>query len=325
MKKKYYLTGIILILLIGLVFLLKPHQDFLDKGKSTFVLKDTSSIDRILIIENALDSLEMEKIDNSWIFTDKTKVSKPSIKLFFNIMQQFSIFSPIPNKDKQRMIDAIPKHSIEILVSSNNKKKIHYFLIPDSTFLPRIAAVSDDFSQVLLLEIPGINEDPASFFETKIQNWSSNRVFEVNGNDLTMIEIQYTNMPYRSFKIAFQEDKAIIYSPQFAKPFETVKENLYGFLHSFQELKFNEKIIDMPLIDSLNRTPPFAKLFFKAKDSMLFQYFLHHIPIQPYRDETGIWIKDDPWFLWLVNQNEPAIYIVKYIDIEDIINIPNIP
>lgn len=305
MNKKTLLIIFILfdLSIIAAYFLFFRKSGTINKTETEFSIKDTSSINKIVITEND-ESVILEKIENIWKINNSTNARNENIKTMLNTLFLMELKSPIPD-NAQDFITETLLNSKRVDVYTNNEIIKSYYIGTQTSEKNANYMMLENSENAYIVQIPSLNADISESFPSDSKVWKGNIIFSYNFDEISEIQLIYNEKPENSFRIIKSENdfKVFDYNENLIENINS--ENITKYFSYFSEIKF-ENYIENTNIEELKKNKPFiiVKITDSENNVNLFQGF--------YIFEKGT--KNINKFSGILNENE--IVDVKFYDFD---------
>lgn len=192
-----------ILLVIVSVFLIMDKKDFtIDKELRDFSVKDTSTVNKIFMVEKSNNKVLLEKKDGVWWVNDKFKAREDAIYTLLKTLYRMDVKSPVPKSAHNSVIKRLATESVKVEIYQNNElTKVIYVG----------GATSNHFGTYMMLEgsdvafvvhIPGFNGFLSTRFFTDENLWRSTKVFDYNYNEISTVSVTDPAKPDKSYIVS---------------------------------------------------------------------------------------------------------------------------
>jgi hypothetical protein len=267
---------IILILSITAVALLGWYAVSLmeNKGKSDtelieFSVKDTNSINKIIITDPFSNKMELTRNGEDWTDSEGGCVTQENVHFILDAFANIEFKGYLADNSRSQFIKIMSAQNTKVEIFQNGEWTKTWFIGP---------AAQDHFGQVMLLdsEEGGKSDNPVMmkikgvsgiieprFFADK-RKWMCTNIFRVPIEKISSVDVRYFDDPVLSFKVTKKGNQLDVYQ-QGRKLSNVDTAMIFRYLHNYKKIHFelaNFELNDKE-IDSMKRTMPFATLTLK--------------------------------------------------------------
>lgn len=275
MKKTIYLL-IGLVVLVGLGYF--TVQLMSKKGKSdeqtaafNFDIKDTASVDRIIITEpNGLE-IDLVRAGKTWTRSNGDCIQYQLINSLLDAAYNVRFKGYIPENAVKTISNRMAAIGIKVQFFKDGEWHKTWYLgssTPDH-YGTYMLVDSDDYGKSdlpVIMEIKGMKGIITPRFFADPRKWECTNVFAFEPDDLTNISVKHLKHPERNFEV--KKTGATIKVTSNGKPIPNVNPKLMSrYLLNFRRINYELPNYELTnrQVDSIRKSSPFCILNVKAK------------------------------------------------------------
>ncbi len=287
-KKKQWITGRVMTImaLIAAYILATKKKTTLDEDLKNFAVKDTASINKIIITEKNGKQAVLEKNDKGvWMINAKFPARMDAVELLLYTFLRTEMKFPPGAEAKKTIIRSIATEGRKVEVFQQGERtKIWYIgtSTPDHTGTPMLLSdpeTDEKYEEPFVTWIPGFDGFLSTRFFTDENDWRNRNLLSVSPAQMQTVKMEYTNYPDSSFQITVHDIQHFTISHLNNQTFvqadtAAIKQYLAYFLDLSAEVYLSRET--EPAIDSVRRTNYFAQLSVTDKTGKLTQLRFYH-------------------------------------------------
>lgn len=235
-NKILFVILLVLIVVAALLLFVGDNADQLDVDKDKFAFLDPSAIDKVVLAQPTGD-VELVFQGNEWIVNGKYEADPQRIKVLFAIIKQVSIRRRAAKQDEDSLQLAMKNKGVVASFYANNDT-VHQLNVLGNE-QQGLTYISQEDSDIFLVEIQGYRSYLAGIFELDAYAWRDPLVFDVNWRNLQQVSMIIPNNPESSFDIIYDEGQ---YQIRDISKTDTTK--LYNVLDDISLLYVNDFLSD---------------------------------------------------------------------------------
>ena len=273
MKNKNGIYALILLILAALVvwFTYFKNENTTRPQLYDFSIKDTASIDRIIIQNKRPQKTVLTKNQEGWLVNDSYPVRPDAMRTILETLYRQEMRTFTPEAAKERIVNMMSTQGTEVIVEGDGKEMIHFFVggnAPDMLGTYMMIKGSDGPYAV---HIPGFNGFLSSRYFSDPVQWRDRTLVSAAASKITEVTLVYTNAPESSFKIQRSDDgKVQVTNPNSNEPIAFNEDAVLGYLEEFKRVYFEGVISPedriWPKRDSIILSVPVFTLRVDQKD-----------------------------------------------------------
>lgn len=276
MQKKGIILVAAIAVLVGLFFVVRNLIS--TKGKSdtelfSFNIEDTASVDRIVIADQHLNTLEVRRSGDSWVDKDGKCIIRENINHVLYILKNIEF--------KGYVTEASRSHYINLLATSATKVSIYQNgSLTKSWYIG--TATPDHYGQVMLLEsvadgksdlpvlmkVRGLNGIIEPSFQADARKWACREIFKLPIKEIKKVEVVNNDDRGRSFSVSQDYFKFKIKQNGQLIPIPDTTAVL-RYLSGFKSVNYElpNYLLNEKQVDSLKKAKPFRTLKITKTDN----------------------------------------------------------
>jgi hypothetical protein len=136
----------------------------------------------------------------------KYTASLESVEAFMLAISRIEVISPAPREISERIIQKLHRHGTEIMLLSQQNVLYRQLICFEDSVIPGLYMMDPRKKHAFQISIRGMQDEEAMrFFNTKEENWKDKILFNLSPEEITSVEIRYTEKPAHSFRIVSPE------------------------------------------------------------------------------------------------------------------------
>jgi len=305
-KKKLIIIFLIFdLIVISVYFFVIKDSGTINKSETDFSVEDTSSIYKILIIENT-DTLCLERKEK-WVVNSSFKAKSETMNTLLKTLKLIELKSPVPENAQDFVKENLIK-SKKIEIYSDNKNYPALYIGEQTSDKSGNYVMKANSEKAYIAYIPALNINLANSFSVNENEWKSNIIFSLKADEISEIKLIYSDEKENSFKIKKLESETTLTDFLEKKVNKYDTEKMSRYLTYFSDIKF-EKIDNSISSTEIEAKNPFLEIYLKDINNTTYSFKAFYI----YKDE----IKDTNIFLGYLNNKD--FVVVKFFELDLII------
>lgn len=202
MKKNNLIIIIFIILvIISIVIYFTNKSGTLKKELRDFAVADTSTVDKIFMVNKANQQVLLEKNGNDWTVNGKFLARKDAVTVLLKTLHRMDVKSPVSKSAFDNVVKSLATQSTKVEVYQN-KNLVKTFYVGGPT--------QDNFGTFMMLEnsstpfiihIPGFAGYLSSRFFIEETLWRSTSIYRYKFQEIAEITVEQPVKPESGFKI----------------------------------------------------------------------------------------------------------------------------
>lgn len=320
-------TLIILVFLMALVavavYLLRSGAgtSSIDKADRDFLIKDTAAITRIFMADKEGNSAEIKREKDGWYVNNKFRCRSEAIINLFEAIRLMEVKMPVPRSAKENVIRFMSSNAVKVEIYSGDDKLKQYYIghePADSEGSYMILSKDDEenYPDPYVVFIPGFKGYLQPRFITRENEWRDRLVLNFTPPQLKEIRVTYYDQAKdSSFTIEFQDQSHFKLKNTGGAEIPYDMGKMRQYLIYFQNISYESLITakSSRLLDSLNRSAPFASIDVFTRDQKTSTYrFFRKAYTGEVNPELGVKFPYDPDRLFLNYDNNKEWALIQY-------------
>ncbi len=209
MKKKVIFLLLSVVSIVLLVFLVKNLSA--KKGKSdseliSFNIEDTASVNRIVITDQHLNTMEVIRGEQGWTDKDGKCVIEENIKNVLYILKNIEFKGYVAEASRKQHINLLSTSATKVEIYQNGDLSKTWFIgtsTPDHYGQVMLLDSEKDGKSALpvLMKVRGLNGIIEPSFSADSRKWACTGIFALNIREIRKVEIRNLDDPGRSFTV----------------------------------------------------------------------------------------------------------------------------
>lgn len=324
MKRGTLIILVVLIALVALaVYLLRSGAgaSSIEKADRDFLIKDTASITRIFLADKEGNSAEISREKSGWMVNKKFPCRSEAILNLFEAIRLMEVKMPVPRSAKENVIRFMSSNAVKVEIYSGDDKLKQYYIghePADSEGSYMILSKDDDenYPDPYVVFIPGFKGYLQPRFITRENEWRDRLVLNFTPPQLKEIRVNYFDQAKdSSFTIEFQDQSHFTLKNTAGTEIPYDMGKMRQYLIYFQNISYESLITakSSRLLDSLNRSTPFASIDVLTRDQKTSTYrFFRKSYTGEVNPELGVKFPYDPDRLFLNYDNNKEWALIQY-------------
>lgn len=314
--KKSNLTILIFIALVivSVIIYFTNKTGTLKKELRDFAIEDTSTVDKIFMVNKANQQVLLEKQGDVWIVNGKFQARKDAIMILLKTLYRMDVKAPVSKASFDNVVKSLATQSTKVEVYQNkNLVKTIYVGGPTQDNYGTYMMLENS-STPFIMHIPGFAGYLSTRFFIEESLWRSSSIFNYKFQDIAEIIVEQPVKPENGFKITSNNNQYDIVPldnkiPKMNFDTNSVKE----YIARFKNINFEylSREIKQSKKDSIQASTPYFVLTIKDNSgkSNTVKTFLR--PGNGLIDDDGKPYEFDPDRLYAV-LNDGDFVIIQY-------------
>jgi hypothetical protein len=307
---------ILIIIIVIVLFIIGRHEPF-GADNSVFFVENTDRISRISISDDN-KSVSLVRDPDGWYIDDKYEASPQAIEFMLRILGDIRIKSPVSEKIYDELLQNNTRE-IEVKIFNNrNIIQSFYIYMNNEVEYPGIMQKSKK-TKPFIMQIPGYETDPCSYFVPDRRYWMPNVVFGLNPVHISRVHFNYFTKPDSSFSL-INDGSGIAFSSESYNN-ERIDTMAAGrYLSYFTYVPFDNWIYDISISgkDSITESKPYFSLDVITDEPDTIKLITWKMMIK----KGGMMVEDTDRLLGSLNGGED-LFVIRYYDLDPLIKEPS--
>ncbi len=304
----------IIILIVGIISLvvlgLYTKKLISNDGQSDtqlidFAVKDTNSVDKIIITEPSSMKMEIVRKGREWTDVKGGCIAQTSVHLILDAVAKITFKGYLPKKSEKHFNELMSTSHTKVEIFENGEWTKTWYIGPSA---------QDHLGQIMLLEtaedgkstypvmmsISGVYGMIEPRFFADSRKWMCTNIFSVDMAEIASVDVKFPKEKHRNFKV--QQNYHRLTVTQNGKKLAAVDtSNIYRYLQAYRKIHFDNANYELSKkqVDSLKKSSPFCVLSLKEKNGHLTKLRMFRIPsAEEQRNEFGDLVSSDMNKFW---------------------------
>ncbi|HBF87682.1 MAG TPA: hypothetical protein DDX39_03485 [Bacteroidales bacterium] len=259
---KKYRTGIVILILLsitaGIIFFTQ-NKSSIKKDLRDFAVEDTSSIDKIFMVDKTNQQVLLERINGVWMVNGKYAARKDAIDILLKTINRIDVKSPVPNSAFENVVKSLATLSTKVEIYQNNELTKTYYVGGATRDNQGTYMMLEDSSTPFIVTIQGFNGYLSTRYFLDEVLWRNTTIFNYRFEDIASITLEHPMEPEKSFKITRVDENNYVlekFKENIIANFDTIRAKEY--FSYYKRINFEALIPNMEKKkqDSLNAATP---------------------------------------------------------------------
>jgi hypothetical protein len=272
MKRKSFILVILLVLLGFFGFLatnLVRNSGKSDTELLNFSIKDTSSIDKIIITEPNGDVFEMLRNGKKWTDKNGQCIVQQPVGYILETIKNIEFKGYVPEASREQLTKRMAANHVKVEIFQYGKWEKTWFIgssTPDHYGTYMLLENRREKSDLpVIMKVKGLHGIIGPRFFSDARRWKCTNIFELERDQIALVDVKYTENPERNFTVTKNGSNYGV--SQNGKALPIVDTNMIvRYLNNYKKIHFEFANFELneKQVDSLkNKTKPFAELTVK--------------------------------------------------------------
>lgn len=265
--------GIILLLVLAIVgtlgyvayqFSKAPEEGSL-KAISNFAIKDTASIDKIILTDTQGDTTILNRKDGYWMANEKFRIEQNPLNTMLKTIRNIRVKSEVNQEMSDNLVEQMIINNTKVAIYQNGKlSKTYYVGNPTKdrygTFMLLETPEEGRSSKAFVMELPGHKGHLATRFFADVETWRFSGIYNYPLDQLKSVKLTNYLAPTESVTININGEAEFELLDQNGQPVSFQKGKVANYLPAYKKVHYNffENNLSSSQKDSLkNQATPF--------------------------------------------------------------------
>jgi len=293
-KRRLYFSVFILLALLAVAYMTAKNAGLFDATKGTnndprsnFTIKDTASIDKLIITKSTGGEVELTKNEKGvWMVNGKYKARPESISLIMRTFFHIRVKSRVGAAARDNAIKNLATFNRKVQVFANGEWIKTWFVGNPTadrlgTFMVLETPEDGRSDEPYITELAGFHGQLDVRFFTEEEDWKFTGIFNyANVADIKEIKIINHEKPEEGFTMQFPENaKPLLLDYNGAKVsnYDTLMARAYVYNYRKVHYENAAKLLKYNQIDSLRKAKPFYTIELKDKSKLSQKVIIYHM------------------------------------------------
>ncbi len=305
--------------------------------KNSFVVNDTSTVQRIFMVDKQNNSVDLKRDGNHWILNNNEKPIEDNIHIILKTLLSIEIKNPIAKSAYNNGITQLATNSVKVEIYQSqyrinfagiklfkNIAKTHVFYVggPTANNMGTMMK-SEDEDEIYITYIPGFRGYLTERFKAKRADWLSHEIFSYNIMDMNKVSVEFPRKAFESYEIVNNGDRSFkviqLINNQEVTQFDTLR--VLEELAAFTRINYEQLLDNMTKksVDSIQKTLPVRIVTVETKLGVKRQLKMYYRPnFDKREDMNGQVFKQDMDRLYAFIDDNKEPVTVQYFVIDNI-------
>lgn len=231
-KNKYlYIAFAIILIATAYIYYSKSNSGSISKDLKSFAIEDTSSIDAITLSDRQGKIVRLVKKNKIWFANDTILARRDLVNNILEVVKRIEVKAPVNKAMKKNVMNQLATGGIQVEVFQDGDLERKFFVGGSTQDGLGTFMLLDNQDEPYITHIPGFNGYLTVRFITDLSKWKDKIIFRYLGDQISMLQIEYPNLPKESFTLRLE---GIQYAGLSNFAGDTAKSNLNGdFLRAY--------------------------------------------------------------------------------------------
>jgi hypothetical protein len=286
----------------------KSDSELLD-----FAIKDTTSIDKIIISDNQNRVIDLIKKDGVWQGKDGACIPRPQVELLLEAFATIRFKGYISKGSQKSVVNRMSAVNTKVEIFQNGKWSKTWYIgnsTPDHHGQYMLLETTEGKSDLpVVMSLNGFNGIIETRFYADNKKWGCSQIFALQIDQIKTIDVKFEQDPASSFTVS--KDGSKYTALQNGKSFPTLDTNmLLRYFMNYQKIHYNFQnfSLNKKQVDSLRKSAPFCRLTVTETNGNVTKLPLHYVGLDNFSiTPEGDTLKYDADNLWTFMPNgEPV-------------------
>ncbi len=268
MKKKN--TGLVIIVVIVGILGFFATNLVRNRGKSDtelleFSIKDTSTVDQLIITDQFARKIHLLKKDLMWVDNKGDCVMQEPVDVILETIKNIQFKGYVPENSRENIVKNMLSTHTKVEIFQHGKwVKTWYvgYATQDHYGTYMLLETPDEKSDLpVIMKVKGLDGIIEPRFFADARRWKCTEIFKLNLDDIADVDVRFFDVPTRSFNIKKSKTN---YTVKIAGKKPSILDTTMAiqYLNNYKKIHFelaNFELSDKQ-VDSLKKSKPFCKL-----------------------------------------------------------------
>jgi len=235
-----------------------------------FEIKDTASVDRIIITEPSGAEIELIRHADNWTDKDGNCIQQAPVANILEAAVNVRFKGYVPDNSVKTVTNRMATIGTAVKFYQNGEWLKTWYIgssTPDhyGTYMLVESAETGKSDLPVIAEIKGLQGIIGPRFFADRRRWACTEIFSLEINEIASVNVKHLDHPERSFRVDKMGNRFSVTSN--GKPFPAIDTNLVlRYLHNYKLVHFTAINSDLTAkqVDSVKRSIPFCELTLKT-------------------------------------------------------------
>lgn len=259
-----------------------------NRGKSDtelleFAIKDTSTVDKLIITDQHMRSIELIRSGQNWTDSKGGCVTQEPIGLMLETIKNVQFKGYVPENSRKNIVKMmVASHTKVQIFQKGNWVKTWYvgFSTQDHYGTYMLLETPDEKSDLpVIMKVKGLNGIIEPRFFADARRWVCTEIFSLDRTEISEVDVKFNDVPSRSFKVLQKGSNYSVLSN--GKKVGGLDTNLVvHYLNNYKKIHFESANFELSKKqqDSVRKTKPFCKMTVKELNGNQTALKMYRIP-----------------------------------------------
>lgn len=236
-----------------------------------FEIKDTTTVDRIIITESSGQEFELVRHGKNWTDKNGGCIQQAPVFNMLEALVNVRFKGYVPDNSMKTVVTRLTTVSTKVQFYQNGEWSKTWYIgssTPDhyGTYMLLETAENGKSDLPVITEIKGLQGMIGPRFFADPRRWMCTEIFALSPSDISMIDVRYTEEKTNSFNIQRKGKKFNVTSN--GTPFPRLDTAMvYRYLNGYKKIHFElpNSTLSKRQVDSVKQSQPFCVLTVKTK------------------------------------------------------------
>jgi hypothetical protein len=260
------------------------------RGKSDtelldFEVKDTSSVDKIIISDIQKNKIELIKKDNFWVKSNGECITQGPIQTILETFKNIQFKGYVPENARKNIINRMMGNHTKVEIFQNGKWfKTWYvgFSTQDhyGTYM-QLETPNEKSDLPVIMKVKGLEGIIEPRFFADARRWICTELFSLDKNEIASVDVRLIDNPNRSFIV--KKSGSNYFVKVGGKKLKSLDTSMaITYLNNFNKIHFETAnyILSKKQVDSIKQAKPFCVFNLKEVSGKSTSLKMYRIPIE---------------------------------------------
>ena len=315
-KTKRNIIIAIVLLFVAFYFYLSQKQGTISKELKDFAIEDTSSVNKILMVNKENNQVLLERKNDIWMVNEKYIARKDAVNVLLKTLNRIDVKAPVARSMFETVVGKLAVKSIKVEIYQNNKLTKTYYVGGPTTDQYGTYMLLENSTQPFVMHIKGFRGYLTPRYFIDENQWRDRILFNYHFNQISSIIVEQPLKPDQSFRLLNMGDNKFelesLKNRNKIISFDTIKVKQY--IASFKKIYFDSfvKYIDQEKKDSILSTSPHYRIIVEDINGDLKSITTYYKPNDGLLNDEGKLLRYDPDYEYAMIENDQEMVLIQY-------------
>lgn len=262
-----------ILLSMAAYFILTQKNVTFNKNETSFIIKDTASINKITIT-NSLDTVILTKTEGRWIVNNRYNINALMLSLCLKVLSEVEIQSAFSGEMAGSISEIILKNGAKVEVSSNTKTIATVWYFPDIA-RKMVYAMADGTNKPFVVAIPSYNGNFAGVFYSHHRAWRNENITTFNLKNINIVHVTDYIKKENSFDLNITQNGNAFLNTANNEALPVNQKALQMYLLGFTSLQATNYLYNSETIDSIKKQNKINAIEVKLFSGQSFSFHIY--------------------------------------------------